>query len=778
MGADDADPIPLPRLPAPPTPLVGRSDEIAAVATLLRDQGVRLVSLTGPGGVGKTRLALAVAAGFGPDFADGSAFVDLSPVRDPALVPAALAAALGVREAGDATLADRLGTLLVDRRLLLVLDNFEQVLDAAPLVARLLAACPGLRVLATSREPLRLSAEQVFPVAPLPVPEPGNLDTPGNLAANPAVELFARRARAADPSFALSDGNAGSVAAIVRRLDGLPLAIELAAARARVLPPHALLPRLDASLRVLTCGARDLPARQRTIRDAIAWSHDLLPEAERAVFRRLATFVGGFDLEAAEAVVPTGGGPGIDPLDAVTSLADKGLLHHVGGAEEDPRFFMLETVREFAFEQLATAGEAEAARNHHAAHFVALAARAEPRLTGPDQVAWLDRLDAEVPNLRAALDHLGASGRIDEGLRLATALKWFWHRRGRFAEGFGRLAALLDDPAGSGDPEIRAAALAAAGQLARWRQDRGRAAALYAEALDLFRAAGDRWGEALALSGLSDVVLDGGEATRAEALAEEARAAARATGDGWLEALAANQSGNVAGAGLDFPLAAARWDEALALARATNDATLVCQLLGNVAWTALNLGDRGRARACYAEQLALARRLRDPWWLAWGVKGCARLAAIDGDRLAAARLYAAAAGSRLAVGVPLRPSVSAVHDREVAALRSALGAAAFEAAWDAGTKAPWEEVVTEASSLLEGNGERAGWAGKENRRDLTAREREVLALLAAGRTDREIADALFLSRRTVTTHTSNLFAKLGVANRTEAAALAAREGLA
>jgi non-specific serine/threonine protein kinase len=757
-------------LPIPLAPLIGRERELGEVVALLQDPAVRLVTLSGPGGVGKTRLAIAVAAEAAPAFPGGVRFVGLAPVGAPALMPGAVAHALRVRETAGEGLSDRIASLLRGLgRVLLVLDNLEHLVEAAaPFAAELLAACPDLTVLATSRVRLRLSGEREVPVPPLGLAAAGAVEPE-------AVRLFAERARAVRPDFVVSDANAAAVAGICRRLDGLPLAIELAAARVKVLSPAALLARLDPALPLLTGGARDAPARQRTVRDAVAWSYDLLPPAEQALFRWLAVFAGGFALADAEAAA---GGLGDDVFDGVAALVEHSLLRRDDAAGGEPRFAMLETVREFGLERLAAVGAEDAARDAHATHFLALARAAEPALTGPDQVAWLDRLDAELPNLRAALDHLAAANRGDDALRMATALGRFWHRRGRFAEGFARLAGLLDGPASSGNLAVRAPALAAAGQLARWRQDLDRAAALYAEALDLFRACEDGHGEALVLCGLSDVVNDGGDRSGAERLSEAARSAARATGDAWLEAFAANQSGNVAGAALDFPLAASRWEEALALARATADATLVCQLLGNLAWTTVNLGHRARARLLYAEQLALAGRLRDPWWLAWGVWGAGAIALSEGDHARAARLFAAAANRRELVGIPLRPAATTVHDRDAARLRAVLGAASFERAWAAGRALPWSEAIGEAWAVLAGTPDAGSAAAPGRGSVLTPREREVLALVAAGKTDRQIADELFVARRTASTHVANLLAKLGAANRAEAAAFAAREALA
>ncbi len=420
-------------LPVPPTRLIGRETEVAAIAQLLAQDDVRLVTVTGPGGTGKTRLALEVAAGALGQYPDGVCFVDLSALTDPTLVVPTIAATLGVREVVGQPLLQTLSQVVRPKRMLLLLDNCEQVLAAAPDVAALLATSPRLAVLATSRASLRIRGEHEVPLLPLPVPAADRLPPLEALAQVPAVALFVDLASASRPDFALTAENATAVAAICQRLDGLPLAIELAAARVKVLPPAALLARLEQRLPLLTGGGRDLPARQRTMRDAIAWSYDLLAPEEQALFRHLAVFAGGFTLAAAEAVAAPDGT--LPVLEGVVALVEQSLLRQMPGTDDEPRYQMLETVREFALEQLAASGDEAALREVHAAYFLALSEQARPHLAGAQQRTWLRRLEVEHPNLRAALEALDASREHETQLRLAANLWHFWSIHAHFAEG-------------------------------------------------------------------------------------------------------------------------------------------------------------------------------------------------------------------------------------------------------------------------------------------------------------------------------------------------------
>lgn len=467
--------FPAAKLPVPLSSLVGRRQELTDLRGLIVRRRVRLLTLTGAGGAGKTRLAVEAARDVAATFADGVAFVDLSSLTDHALVLPTIAQALGLRELPDLPAADTIAAALADRTLLLVLDNLERVTGAAPDLAALLGACPGLTMLVTSRVVLRVSGEHAFPVSPLPYPDPGDVlaGRPWSAAAEPpgAVALFVERARAADPGFALSAENAASVAAICARLDGLPLAIELAAVWAWLLSPSDLLVRLNERLLLLTNGVRDAPQRQRALRDAIAWSDDLLRPDEQAMFRRLSVFTGGFDLRAAGTVLGHEGEPGLDLLEGIGSLLDHSLLRRIERSGEDHRFGMLETIREFGLDRLAESGEAPATHDAHADFCLALAARPDPtRSAGAQDEQWLRRLEREHDNLRAALAWLAESGDGERLLRLTSALAWPWNRRGHLREGdawLDRALGLAAAPRGDRiAAEVRLEALWEAGTLA------------------------------------------------------------------------------------------------------------------------------------------------------------------------------------------------------------------------------------------------------------------------------------------------------------------------
>jgi predicted ATPase/DNA-binding CsgD family transcriptional regulator len=783
---------PVVALPIPLTSLVGREQDVATVCALLREAEVRLVTLTGPGGVGKTRLALEVAAEVAAAFPDGVWFVSLAPVQHTQLVASAIAQVLGVREGGRLVVA-AIAAYLGDRRALLVLDNFEHVLDAAPVVSDLLTACPGLTCLITSRSVLLLSGEQDYPVAPLAAPTQTGVLTAAQAGWSPAVRLFVARARAARPDFALTDGDAAVVAELCRRLDGLPLAIELAAARVKVLSPPALLARLGDRLHILAGGPRDLPDRQRTMRDTIAWSYDLLAPDEQVLFRRLSVFAGGFTLEAAEAVcegtgneaqgpaehsqtvpcspVPSPSGPSV--LDGVASLVDQNLLRPEDGPDGTTRFGILETIREFGLEMLTESGEERAIRDAHASWFVAMAERAAPELIRHDQRRWLDLLEADYANLRDALAWLDRSDRVADFLRLTSALWWFWWFQGHLIEGrqwCDRAIARQRD----GSLDELAWALLRAARLIWTLGDLDRAEVLARQALTLRSEGGSPDVPGMATLVLSGVAAGRGDFVLAASLVDAALPLFTPARDDVWSSLARGFGLFVAKAG-DVERGTALIEEALAIERARGD-----HFTEGVRWSDLGVlahdaGDEARAVRCYVESTRLLADVGGAWYLASPLAGLAAILA-QRDPAAAARLLGAAEALRERSGMTGWPTEIARDERTEALVRAALGDETFGVERENGRAMSLAETVDLATTVAAGSPQ-ASWQPPASPEGLTTRELDVLRLVVGGRSDRQIADELFISPRTASKHVANILAKLDVATRAEAAVYALRNGL-
>ncbi|MBI3970835.1 MAG: adenylate/guanylate cyclase domain-containing protein [Chloroflexi bacterium] len=716
-------------LPLQPTPLIGRQQELAEVRTRLLERGTRLLTLTGPGGTGKTRLSLQVAAEAIDDFTHGVYFVPLAAIRDPDLVAPAIAQALALREEAGRPMAETVRAFLADRHLLLVLDNLEQVLNAAPLVGDLLVACPHLHMLTTSRSVLGVYGEQELAIPPLPVPPPSGVPLLERLAACDSVRLFVERAMDARGDFALTSENTPAVAEICRRLDGLPLTIELAAARVKVLSPQAMLPLLDRRLDLLTTGARNRPPRQQTLRSLIDWSYDLLDADEQALFRRLGVFAGGCTLEAADAVcsvpsptsnaqrprfqAPSGEaadiGPGtrnwgLNVLDGITSLVEKSLLRQEDGANGAARFVMLETIREYALERLDTSGgpgEAEAVRRAHAECYLSLAEAALPALYGAEQDTWLERLEDEHDNLRAALRYWEAQRLVGRALRLAGSLAAFWRSHGHVQEGRAHLERLTQIAGPDVSTPAHAQALNAAGTLAGTQGDDAAALVHFERSLAIWRALGNRRRAAGLALNIGYLALRRGDLPAARRWFEGSLATARELDN---RQGVANSLHNLAYLALvegEYLHAGALAEECLRLQRELGNTKGIAGALGNLAAAATELGDVAAAGRYIAEGLSIWQALGSGLGVAQALEDAAAMAVLRQQPERAVRLAHASTALRALADTPRSAPQQRRLDGWLELARRSLDEPAWVAAERAGDAMTMDEAVDYALGGLE-----------------------------------------------------------------------------
>ncbi len=757
---------PLPQ--APINPLIGRDQAVDELRAFLLDAGTRLLTLTGPGGSGKTRLAQQLAIDLQDDFRSGTRFIALASLTESEHLLRAIATEMSVREEANRSLTDSVAASLSAHELLLVLDNFEQLVEAAPTVSLLLRQCPQLAIVVTSRVPLHVQGEQEYPVPPLELPGAHRAKPVDELAQCAAIALFVARARAVDLSFALDERNARTVAEICLRLDGLPLAIELAAARMKVLSAEALLARLSNRLRVLIGGARDLPARQRTLRDTISWSYDLLTPDEQTIFRRLAVFVGGFTLEGATAVAGE-----IDALDGVTSLIDKSLLRRADTAGT-MRFMMLETIREFALEQLLESHEASDVQQAHAVWYAELAEQGRAGIFSSAHYAWLDRLEAEHDNLRAAL---AWASEHDVTLlpRLTAGLWVFWELRGYFSEGRNWLLRAIELGSETVSPAL-AQSLGGAALVSTVAGDPERALRLADEGVRAARLTGDPLSIGITLFCSADVSEEVGDQNVAFDTYLESAGVFRALEESMYLALALANAGATAVSLRRYDDATPLLEEALELSTTASFDWGIGTCQANLGRIALERGELATAREYVRQSLKVWLTTGDQVRIVRLLERMAAIAAADRQPILATRLLGAADAHLDTFGIARTAGSVQAIDVATSRIEPQLSPDAIADAWNAGRALSIEEAVAEVLAF-ELRAASPAPAPAVERTLLSARETEVLELLVAGWSDRQIAEKLFISHRTAQGHVGSIFNKLGVNSRTAAATTAIRLGL-
>jgi predicted ATPase/DNA-binding CsgD family transcriptional regulator len=769
-GSRSPKPVPN-NLPLELTSFIGREREVAEVEGLLADH--RLLTLTGSGGSGKTRLGVAVANDLMGGFEDGAWFVELASLSDPDLVPQEAASVLGVRERPERPLTETVVEHLRAKKLLLVLDNCEHLVEAcAALAEALLRACPKIHILATSREALGIAGESAWLVPSLLLPGPKQLPPIEELRRYEALRLFTERARAVASSFELTEHNAPMVARLCRRLDGMPLAIELAAARVRVLSVEQIFSRLEDSFALLTGGSRTALPRQRTLRAAIDWSYELLSEKEQILLRRLSVFAGGFTLEAAEEVCSGEGIESEEVLDLLTSLVDKSLVL-VAEHSEEARYRLLQTVRQYAREKLEESGEQPDLRRRHAGFFLKLAEGVEPKINGKDRELWLGRLDAEHDNLRAALAWSREEAEGETALRLSGALSWFWYHREYWSEWRRWLdgaLAVRESSGGSRWTAARAKALSGRGFLAWMQGDQDTARSKLEESVALWREVGDKQGLAQALRFLSGSFESRGDYAAARPLAEESVRLFREGEDAFGLGITLSRLGITALAQGDQAAAQAYLEEGVAICREIDDDWALALALRNLGIGALREGDQDEAVARLAESLSVLKDTGNPLYMQ-NLELLAAAVSMRGGQRRAALLFGAAEALREAVGAFVLPLYRAEYDRGVATARAGLDEAAFGAAWSEGRAMTSDEAIEYALKTEEPPASPKDTAG------LSERELEVLRLVAEGLTDPQVAERLYLSPRTVSWHLRSIYRKLRVPSRAAAARAAIERSL-